>query len=82
MKNVWRGIKQIISTKSKTCKGVPSQIVEGESILKDSNSIAYAFNNYFANIGKINLAASVKYTDVSPMSYMPLKQFHSIFLIQ
>ena len=31
---------------------IPSQIVEGESILKDSNSIAYAFDNYFANIGK------------------------------
>ena len=33
----------------------------------------------FANIRK-NLAASVKYTDLSPVLYMPLKQSHGIFL--
>ena len=79
MKNVWRGIKQIISIKSKNSKGgIPSQLVEGESILKDSSSIAHAFNSYFANIGK-NFSASVKYTDVPLGSYMPQKQSHSIF---
>ena len=67
MKNEWRGIKQTISIKSKSSKGIPSQIVERESILKDSNSIAHVFNNYFENIRK-NLAASVNYTDVSPCS--------------
>jgi hypothetical protein len=55
MKNIWRGIKQIISIKPRVGGGIPSQIMEERSVL-----IAQSFNNFFANVGN-NLAVSVPY---------------------
>jgi hypothetical protein len=44
MKNIWRGIKQIISIKPRVGGGIPSQIMEEGSMLSDSASIAQSFN--------------------------------------
>ena len=79
MKNIWRGIKQIISIKPRVGGGIPSQIIEEGSVLSDSTSIAQSFNNFFANVGN-NLAVSVPYEGGSPISYMPPRQLNSIFL--
>ena len=47
MRNIWRGIKQIISLKLMSGGGLPSRILEGDNVLTDSKSIASAFNDFF-----------------------------------
>jgi hypothetical protein len=47
MKNIWKGIKQIINSKPRGSSSSPSKILEGENVLTDSKSIANAFNNFF-----------------------------------
>ena len=80
MRNIWRGIKQIISLKPMSGGGgVSSRILEGDNVLTDSKSIAGAFNDFFVNIAN-NLAVSINSVDVTLMDYMPPKQSNSIFL--
>ena len=48
MKNIWKGIKQLINSKPRGSSSSPSKILEGENVLTDSKSIAInAFNNIF-----------------------------------
>ena len=67
MKNIWRGIKQIISIKLWVGGGIPSQIMEEGYVLSDSTSIAQSFNTFFANVGN-NLAVSAPYEGGSPLN--------------
>ena len=79
MKNIWKGIKQIINSKPRGSSSSPSKILEGENVLTDSKSIANAFNNFFANIGN-NLATSIPSVEATPMDFMSNQQLNSIFL--
>ena len=79
MKNIWKGIKQIINSKPRGSSSSPSKILEGENVLTDSKSIANAFNNFFANIGN-NLATSIPSVEATPMDSMSNQQLNSIFL--
>ena len=80
MRNIWRGIKQIISLKPMSGGGgVSSRILEGDNVLTDSKSIAGAFNDFFVNIAN-NLAVSINSVDVTLMDYMPPKQSNNLFL--
>ena len=81
MKNIWKGIKQIINSKPRGSSSSPSKILEGENVLTDSKSIANAFNNFFANIGN-NLATSIPSVEATPMDSMSNQQLNSIFLNQ
>ena len=40
MKNIWKGIKQIINSKPRGSSSSPSKILEGENVLTDSKSDA------------------------------------------
>ena len=53
----WKGIRQIISLKLMASK-IPSKLLEGDTELVESKSIANAFNNFFASVGS-KMAASV-----------------------
>ena len=79
LRNIWRGIRQIINLKPMGGGGFPSKILEGEAAVTDSKSIASAFNNFFANIGNY-LAATIPSVNISPMDFMPQKLSHSLFL--
>jgi hypothetical protein len=79
MKNIWKGIKQIINSKPRGSSSSPSKIIEGENVLTDSISIANAFNIFFANIGN-NLATSIPSVEATPMDFMSNQQLNSIFL--
>ena len=78
MKNIRKGIKQIISSKPSSCCS-PSKIVQDGCELIDTASIGNAFNNFFIGIGK-KLASSVPSVDKSPLFFMPSNQPHSLFL--
>ena len=79
LRNIWRGIRQIINLKPMGGGGFPSKILEGEAAVTDSKSIASAFNNCFGNIGN-DLAATIPSVNISPMDFMPQKLSHSLFL--
>ena len=57
MKNTWRGIEQLITTKSKKSQ-TPNNITLDNKSLTNSKDIANAFNDYFATIGS-TLANSI-----------------------
>ena len=79
MKNIWKGIKQIINSKPRGSSSSPSKILEGENVLTDSKYIANAFNHFFTNIGN-NLATSIPSVEATPMDFMSNQQLNSIFL--
>ena len=79
IKNIWRGIKQIISVKPLS-SGLPSKIVlHDNSEIFECRQIATAFNEYFSNIGN-NMANSIPTVNKTAMSYLPLKQSQSFCL--
>ena len=57
MKNIWRGIKQVITIKSKKCQ-TPNNIVKNNKSSTNPKDIANAFNDYFAAIGS-NIASTI-----------------------
>ena len=50
MKNIWSGMKQLVTLKGKS-SGHPYKIILNNQTIKDTKAIATAFNNYFAIIG-------------------------------
>ena len=80
LKNIWKGIKQIVSLKSKS-SSIPSKILTDNSEITDVPQIANSFNIFFTNIAN-NLANNIIGTDISPMSFMSeYHQVNSFFLI-
>ena len=79
LRNIWRGIKQIMNLKPMGGSGFPSQIIKGETALTDSKTIASEFNTVLANIGN-NLATTIPSANVSPMDFMTKRLSHSVFL--
>ena len=57
IKETWKGIKQLITFRQ-SFTNVPTTLEVGNSKLSNSQSIANAFNNYFATIGS-NLANAI-----------------------
>ena len=78
IKNIWKGIKQIISLKSSSYS-IPSKILVGNNPISDVSQIANSFNVFFTNIGK-NLSDNVMETATSPMTFMSgCQQVNSFF---
>ena len=68
MKNIWSGIKQLVTLKGKG-SGHPSKTILNNQTVKDPKAIATAFNNYFAWIGS-KLADDIPLVDIEPESYL------------
>jgi len=80
IKNIWCGIRQLISKKSKgSC--VPSKLVVDGNDITNSRDIADAFNNFFTNIGN-RLAQDIPTVDKSPRSFMRNFTSNSFYLQQ
>ena len=67
-KLIWKGIKQIIILNSK-CNQSPTKIIDNNSEVTDTKSIANAFCKYFADIGD-QLASSILNVNKSPLEYL------------
>ena len=78
MKNSWRGIKQIITTKSKKCQ-TPNNIIKNNKSLTNPKDIANAFNNYFAAIGS-NFPSTFPPATKSFTEYLTEPQRTSFFI--
>ena len=77
MKNIWRGIKQVITIKSKKCQ-TPNNIVKNNKSLTNPKDIANAFNDYFAAIGS-NIASTIPPATKSFTEYLTEPQCKSFF---
>jgi hypothetical protein len=78
MKKTWKGIKQIISIKSQM-NNVPTKIKKEQNEITDSDQIANAFNEYFANIGT-GFADEIPKVDKSPFDYLPSHLTESFYI--
>jgi hypothetical protein len=76
-KKSWDIIREVISKKKTHCKS--AKLLVNSKITPDNGSIAEAFNEFFINIGP-NLSKKIPETNVNPLSYIPVKNQHSIFL--
>jgi hypothetical protein len=77
-KRVWKGIKQIIHSKTKVNKKI-MKIVDGENEITDPIAIANAFNDYFSNVGNI-LAAKIPTVQTPSLQYLTDCPSSSFFL--
>ena len=68
VKITWKGIKQLILTKSKKTQW-PNNIVINNKSITDSKEIANIFNEYFASIGP-ELAHSIPHVNKSYTEYL------------
>ena len=78
IKNIWKGIKQIVTLKPYNYS-FPTKIMKGTIEITGTLNIANALNEYFASIGS-NLASKIKKSDVSPLSYMNYSCPQSFYL--
>ena len=78
MKKTWKGIKQIISIKSQM-NNVPPKIKKEQIEITDSDQIANAFNEYFANIGT-GFADEIPKVDKSPFDYLMSRLTESFYI--
>ena len=77
IKNIWKGIKQIISIRSLN-GGLPPKIVSPNNTeLVDSKQIASGFNEHFVNVGNNTYLLSVCNL---AMSYLLPAQVQSLFV--
>lgn len=79
IKNIWSGIRQIITHKPKKVCQV-SKITSNNHIKTDPKAIASAFNNYFANIGT-RLAERIPKVNIDPLAFLDPPQQNSFYLI-
>ena len=75
---MWSGIKQIITTKSKSLNHPLKISAQKKHEITDPQQIANSFNEYFANIGQ-NLVTTVLPTNNSPTDYLKNSPAHSFF---
>ena len=80
IKNIWKGIKQLISLKPLSSK-LPTKIINNDIELVDAKDIANAFNNFFANVGP-NIASTIPadHSNISPEMYLSEWQTNSCSL--
>ena len=77
-KEVWKGIRQIITLKSKG-SFIPSKLVKDEHEIKDIRATANEVNNFFSSTGS-NLASAVPATNVTCEHYLDKPQVSSFLL--
>ena len=78
-KKMWSGIKQIITTKSKSLNHPLKISAQNKHEVTDPQQIANSFNEYFANIEQ-NLVTVILPTNNSPTDYLKNSPAHSFFL--
>ena len=78
MKITWAILKDIMN-KNKANSVNCDEFIINNSCVKDPESIANSFNNYFTNVGP-NLANNIPATDIDPISYLPNSYTKSMFL--
>ena len=78
VKNIWSGIRKLITNKSKGCS-VPSKLIIDGNDITDSKDIANAFKNFFTNVGT-NLAQEIPAFSDSPFSFIGNPQANSFFI--
>ena len=74
---IWKGIKRIISVKSKVL-GRSTVINQNDSEISDPKKIADAFNRYFANVGK-KIENNIPRVNKSPHEYITSSPCGSLF---
>ena len=79
MKNTWRGIKQLIRRKSGKRVQCPQNIVINNKTITDPNTIAEAFNEYFASVGS-KLAQTIPHVNKSYIAYLTRPQCTSSYI--
>ena len=79
MKKMWSGIKQIITTKSKSLNHPLKISAQNKHEITDPQQIANSFNEYFVNIGQ-NLVTTIPPANNSPTDYLKNSLAHSFFL--
>jgi hypothetical protein len=77
LKNTWKLLKEIINKKKNA--NISKKFYLNGSLITDNKVIAQQFNNFFSNIGP-NLAANIPNSNTTPISFMPNRVAHSIFL--
>ena len=78
IKNIWTGIKQIITLKSKGVNQI-TNIVDGNQTFTNPKEIASAFNKFFSSIGE-KLADSIPNVESDPLAFMGPSQLNNYFL--
>lgn len=78
MKNIWKGIKELIMPR-KQCSNIPSKLIKDAIEIVDTKEIANAFNDYFANTGG-QLADAIPSTNESPKPFLKDPQQNCFFL--
>ena len=77
-KNIWKGIKQLITLKPRG-NYIPIKVVKDNHEITNTRDICQAFNDYFSNIGK-NLAETIPSTNTTPCSIMGESVRNSFFM--
>ena len=79
IKNIWKGIKEIVTLKSKSFAS-PSKIITSENkTLLNPTDIANEFNNYFANLGE-KVSLSIPKVNASFCDFLSAPIHHSFLL--
>ena len=79
IKNIWLGIRQLITHKPKNVCQVSKITINNHSIT-DPKAIATSFNNHFANVGT-KLAEKIPNINIDPLSFLDPPQHTSFYLI-
>ena len=79
IKNVSKGIKQLVSLKHKRNQPPRKIITQQNTVLTDTKEIAKEFNLYFANIGK-RISQTIPKARSTFSSYLPSPQSASFFI--
>ena len=78
LKNMWRGIKKIISSNNSNHIFLTAITVNNETITNPSD-IANAFNNYFATVA-IDIQSSIRFSKKKYYDYLPPLNIELFFL--
>ena len=78
LKNMWRGIKKIISSNNSNCT-FPTAITVNYEIITNPSDIANAFNNYFAKVA-IDIQSSIRFSKKKYHDYLLPVNIESFFL--
>ena len=77
-KRIWNGIKQIVHFKPETSQKI-IKIVKNNIEVNDPETIADAFNTYFANVGT-NLAKEIPKVQKNPLDYIKSPLLNSFYI--
>ena len=78
LKNMWRGIKKIISSNNSN-HIFPTAIIVNNKTITNPSDIANVFNNYFAKV-TIDIQFSIRFSKKKYYDYLPPLNIESFFL--